>query len=553
MCEIFDEFLLSKVGEYRKENPCGKNIRWEKVAAKYNYEMFGTGHRFQIGQKKLQARFTKIKRNPKLVDPNQTDFNGDTPLMRAVRKNDLEWATLLLIRPRIEVNLQKRGCTALYMACEFGRVDIARKILSTPGTDVTLRKPGGYTPLWVACARNRRGIVQLLLATKNVLINQGNGNGATPLWVACKNGYNLTAKVLLSAGDIQVNQPNHKGQTPLWIACENNRLATVQLLLATKDVLINQGDENGVTPLWIACKKAHRNIVKVLTSATNIDVNQPSHKGQTPLWLACDSEEDTIVEELLTTPNIDVNRGANDGSTPLTCLISDALHSSSGRTIDLLLAAEGIDVNHPDDGPPLWLACHSDRCHSLVKRLLRKGAEVNKSNNKGLTPLMQACKSGSSRIVQTLLKRDDIVANNTDLLGETPLHIACLSGYEKVVQLLLQYNPEQPSKRISVNKENLLLQTAMDMVCFRSDLNVEQKKNRKRIKRIAALLWRAGGRRGMPRIVREELQKRATLRQYVHMTIGKKVKGNGSGAVSDLIANMIHGNMVPEPHYKLKF
>lgn len=71
-----------------------------------------------------------------------------------------------------------------------------------------------------------------------------------------------------------------------------------------------------------------------------------------------------------------------------------------------------------------------------VRKLLRKGADVNKVSEDGTTPLRWAVQEGHLDIIQLLLSHGADI-NATDEEGQTPLYQAAADGNRELVEYLL--------------------------------------------------------------------------------------------------------------------
>lgn len=92
-----------------------------------------------------------------------------------------------------------------------------------------------------------------------------------------------------------------------------------------------------------------------------------------------------------------------------------------------------------------------------VRRLTKKGVNVNFISTNGETPLYIAARKGEVKIVDWLLKRGAKNNVSTDI---TPLHIAIILGYTDVVQLLIQQDSE-----INLN-QTIENQGVLDPLCL---------------------------------------------------------------------------------------
>lgn len=92
----------------------------------------------------------------------------------------------------------------------------------------------------------------------------------------------------------------------------------------------------------------------------------------------------------------------------------------------------------------------------VVKELIRRGALVNLTNSRGISPLYIASQSGYVHVVKALLEADVEVNQAVD--GVTPLMIAAIRGKSDIIKLLAQ------SSRINLDQQNNLGETAL-MLC----------------------------------------------------------------------------------------
>ncbi|KAI9577582.1 protein fem-1 homolog CG6966 [Glossina fuscipes] len=134
--------------------------------------------------------------------------------------------------------------------------------------------------------------------------------------------------------------------------------------------------------------------------------------GATPLVMACRNGHLEIVDYLLTKCNADVEK----------------------------VGSVSFDGEPIEDAPPLWCAAAAGHL-SIVKMLVRHGANVNSTTRTNSTPLRAACFDGHFEIVKYLIRHgaDFEVANRH---GHTCLMIACYKGHFKIAQYLLSLKAE---------------------------------------------------------------------------------------------------------------
>ena len=126
--------------------------------------------------------------------------------------------------------------------------------------------------------------------------------------------------------------------------------------------------------------------------------------------------------------------GYPESTTPL----HDAVQSGSQADLKRLLRkGADIDAQNANGETPLHVAVLSNR-RSIIKFLLKRGADIDAQDNLGKTPLHAAVWKDKARIVLLLLKRGaDIDAQ--DDAGETPLHLAIRYKRETTIKRLLEY------------------------------------------------------------------------------------------------------------------
>ena len=89
-----------------------------------------------------------------------------------------------------------------------------------------------------------------------------------------------------------------------------------------------------------------------------------------------------------------------------------------------------------------------------VRELLSKGAAVNASDRRGMTPLMWASASGNLEVVQQLLERGAIVDRRA-ADGTTALMLASANGFTEIVRALLGRGADVTAARGGVKARQL--------------------------------------------------------------------------------------------------
>lgn len=129
-------------------------------------------------------------------DPNTKDEKGQPGLVIAARERSLKAARALLALPATDVNaLNASGESALMIAALKGDVEGATLLLAR-GAQVN--KPG-WTPLHYAATGPEPALVRLLIE-RGADVDARSPNGTTPLMMAAQYGSEDNVKVLLERG-----------------------------------------------------------------------------------------------------------------------------------------------------------------------------------------------------------------------------------------------------------------------------------------------------------------------------------------------------------------
>jgi uncharacterized protein len=242
--------------------------------------------------------------------------NGDNPLTKAVKANDVQ----------------------------------AVRVLVKSGTDVTVRSGDGSTPLLWAVNNGSVEIARLLIANK-AAVDAANDFGITPLLQASRVGDSAMVDLLLRSG-ANPNKAHPEGETPLLAAARSGSVPTVRLLLA-RGVDVNAAEkfQNTTAVMWAAAE-GHIDVVDVLIEA-GADINRQGHittltdrnnadhptGGFTPLMWAARSGNDALVRRLVEKgANVNLKNG-DEASAAMVAMYNDRF-DVAGTLIEL-----GSDVN----------------------------------------------------------------------------------------------------------------------------------------------------------------------------------------------------------------
>jgi len=131
------------------------------------------------------------------VNPNVRDGQGNVALVLALRDESLKVVDSLMQYPALDVNAANAaGETPLMMAALRGQLDWAKKLL-VRGAQINRE---GWTPLhYAASAADGQSCVELLIK-EGAELNARSPNGSTPLMLAARYGMESAVDALLKAG-----------------------------------------------------------------------------------------------------------------------------------------------------------------------------------------------------------------------------------------------------------------------------------------------------------------------------------------------------------------
>jgi ankyrin repeat protein len=221
--------------------------------------------------------------------------------------------------------------------------------------EVDMENIGGQT-LWSYAAQNGHKAVVKLLLEKGARIEAKDNSGRAPLLYAAENGH-AVIKLLLEYGADTCSE-NPDGRTPLLLATLHNYQSIIKLLVERNASVVSV-DKYGDTPLrWARINESEAAAILLLEKDTEEDSRHSSRLGM--FHLAANNSHEKVLRQQLRN-RIDVNCTTNFRS----------------KRLALLQATAHVN-------------------ETVVKLLLKAGANVNMSDTAGDTLLSQAALSGNS-------------------------------------------------------------------------------------------------------------------------------------------------------------
>lgn len=304
----------------------------------------------------------------------------------------------------------------LHKAAFNGDIDTVKKLLDQ-GVDLNEINQHAGTPLLCATFGKKSEIVKILLEHKanpshfSFLLE-----GIAPLLVAAEEGNASIVKMLLEY-HANPNQTDLKeGNSSLIYAARKGNTEIVKMLLEHK-VNPNQANTNGRSPLIEAAFRGHDAIIKILVDH-KVNLNQVDKNGDTPLIMAilqgCRRASSAPIVEMLLEQGANPNQvdQINPDNHPLLFLARQihrnakdakyALKYKRQALLRTLFTRErrgGLFFNQEDKN---MIHDEQVRVAAMVKMLLKHGANLNHTDEKGDTLEICAARDGNTDVVKVI-------------------------------------------------------------------------------------------------------------------------------------------------------
>jgi ankyrin repeat protein len=341
------------------------------------------------------------------ADVNATNGAGFTALMLAAMKAQDQTVDILLAEgadPNLEA--LPHGWTALRQAASSGNPKIIKSLLKA-GARLDAKDRNGWTPIVIAAMAAKAENVKAL--------SDAGAQLKMDLVFASALGQLDQVKTLSGATDI--NAKNDTGRTPLVAAAANNQVEVVKFLLSkganpdSESVARSPWGPETMTALALAAVEGHLGVVKALVEK-GADLSKKTPTGWTPLLLAIVYHNLDVVQFLLD-KKVDPNQKAPED-----------------RLVGSLPALSVAAV---------------ERQAAIMKRLIQAGANINATNQQGMTALMVSAIAADERGMATLLSAGAKVGLK-DEGGNTALQIAEHQSETKELLGRLIENPDMARK-----------------------------------------------------------------------------------------------------------
>ncbi|ESP03528.1 hypothetical protein LOTGIDRAFT_171317 [Lottia gigantea] len=267
------------------------------------------------GKRWTDGIFLLIERG---VDLDIADYKGETPLMRAIERDLLDVAELM-IKKGCNLNSQDWECNPPYIHRGYRYSNVSKQTSIHHAVD----------------RKDVKFLIPLVKGGAN--LNIQNSEGETPLLVSIRRG-NIDSSVMLIENGADINLSNSDKTTPLMTAIHYDRI-DVAILLIKKGCELDTQDNDKETALHLAV----RNECITLLVRSGADINIRYKDGKTPLMKIIMNGRCGIAEyivELFLQRGCNINVVDNENKTALHV----ALETKKYNVVQLLLQ-HGADPN----------------------------------------------------------------------------------------------------------------------------------------------------------------------------------------------------------------
>ncbi|KAB2020954.1 hypothetical protein E1A91_D07G109500v1 [Gossypium mustelinum] len=252
-----------------------------------------------------------------------TGKRDDTALHSAARAGNLAAVKEILTgieEDALKEQLAKQnqsGETALYVAAEYGYVDLVKEMINYYDlVNAGIKARNGFDALHIAAKQGDLDILKVLLAAHPELAMTVDLSNTTALHTAATQGHIENVKFLLEVGSSLAIIARSNGKTPLHSAARNGHLDVVKALLACEPGIAPRIDKKGQTALHMAVKGQSLAVVEELIRVNpSLMINMVDTKGNTSLHIATRKGRAQIVKLLLGYKETDIKAVNRCGET----------------------------------------------------------------------------------------------------------------------------------------------------------------------------------------------------------------------------------------------
>ncbi|KAF7005406.1 hypothetical protein CFC21_020532 [Triticum aestivum] len=357
----------------------------------------------------------------------QTNLDGETPLVAAVRSGSVAVASALLGRYRVRrlseaiLEKDKDGCSALHHAICSGDTELALELIEAEPALSKGVNNFGDSPMYVAAARDLTSVALRLLEIGDS--DHGGQFGYNALHSAVRNGNSVIVKRIMAKRPGLAKEAHKRGYTPMCTAMYRDKIDMLRLLLEHDPALGYDMTSDGYSLLQVAahaghvatarellkhcpdapCRGArverwtclhtsvyygHLDFVKFVLATPQLGklVNMQDNKGRTALHLAVENCDPKVVAALLSHKDTHTHVMNNNGTSPA-WVLSGIMHRATtlnwNEVMMLMLRAD------PQSAPSAYnLHVHTTRLLTDASRMDAKSLTKTYTTNTSLVAIL---------------------------------------------------------------------------------------------------------------------------------------------------------------------
>ncbi|KAB2606813.1 ankyrin repeat-containing protein [Pyrus ussuriensis x Pyrus communis] len=235
-----------------------------------------------------------------------TGKRDDTPLHSGARSGNM--AVVMDILENTEEGALKELLTkqnssdetALYVAAEYGYVDLVREMIKCYDlSDAGIKARNGFDAFHIAAKQGDMDVLNVLMEAHPELTMTVDLSNTTALHTAAAQGHIQVVSFLLEAGSSLATIAKSNGKTALHSAARNGHLEVLKALLDKEPGIATRVDKKGQTALHMAAKGQNLEVVEQLINADPSLINMADNKDNTALHIATRKGRGEIVKMLL--------------------------------------------------------------------------------------------------------------------------------------------------------------------------------------------------------------------------------------------------------------
>lgn len=372
--------------------------------------------------------FTEIVTN-EVSDDNFTISYEN--IYEAIDNYDAEYIRTAISNGNVNINSKlpddypnNLGGATLLLYSIYKNAGEITEILVENGANLKARDFKTWNSIMYAAAFSDLNTISLLAEKDSTLLDTKTEFNVTPLHIACDYNNLETVMYLCTNSNIDINARDIDGWTALYHAAHSKSMETYNLLIIL-GADTNIADNNNVLPETVLTRK----IEDEVNELRDIDIE---------LFKAIEKDDYRNIRAL-------INRGANINAKDGYGLsaLHLAIKNNSFKSVDVLLANKNIDLESKlpegyfthlgDDSTAVYIGKATPLIYAIFKskgdsrifnELMKKGANVNATDEEGWTTFLYAAAFGNTSMLRSIAYKNRKLVNSKIKNNVTPLHMA---------------------------------------------------------------------------------------------------------------------------------